>query len=70
MFFPFVKTIFIDDAYLGIVARKLNIRPINTRRFRSGNLKIHRSWGQFIAFHGYGNPDNVFQLWKLVQHKH
>jgi hypothetical protein len=38
--FPYVKPLHIDDTYLGIVARKLGIRPTSNQKIGSFEKKI------------------------------
>jgi len=63
--FPYVKYVRIDDAYLGIVAKKIGITPIRETRFqntRNGLLSSRKS--DFFAAHGFENSENMLDFWK------
>lgn len=60
----FVKPFKFDDVYLGIIAKKLNIEPLN-----SNHMHLHRSahlpqdFRYLIASHGFSNPKELEQVW-------
>ncbi|XP_033757411.1 beta-1,3-galactosyltransferase brn-like [Pecten maximus] len=67
--FPYVKYIGIDDPYLGIVAKRLGIRPTHNRRFRSKvtflNTKEIRRLNMF-ASHEFKDPNKMKRLWDML----
>lgn len=68
--FPYVKTISIDDSYLGIIARKLNIAPRNhggmVIRNPGQNTKsaMPMSFQTVVAFHRIPSPESMMATWK------
>lgn len=68
--FPYIKQIFMDDAYLGIVARKLHISPLGLPGFYSGKKKRKSMLGGMVASHGYDDPSDVIFTWKRLNDKH
>ena len=61
--FPYVKYIFIDDVYLGIVARKLNIQPTENQYFKT---EISNAYELLflIATHGFRNSNLYLHAYK------
>ena len=61
--FPYVKYIFIDDVYLGIVARKLNIQPTENQYFKT---EISNAYELLflIATHGFRNSNLYVHAYK------
>lgn len=56
--FPFVKPMHIDDVYLGIVAKKLDVRPLQNRDIGYRKVKV-QSLRRYIACHGYDKKEDV-----------
>lgn len=65
--FPYVKQLYIDDVYLGIVADLLNITLSHDRRFETkyvpGQLRT------LFSSHEYGSPHNLVQQWSEIDDK-
>ncbi|CAH2038085.1 unnamed protein product, partial [Iphiclides podalirius] len=60
----FVRHFRFDDVYLGIVARKLGLRPAHCPRFHFYKKPYSRAaYGDVIASHGYGDPDELLAVW-------
>ncbi|XP_033757179.1 beta-1,3-galactosyltransferase brn-like [Pecten maximus] len=67
--FPYVKYIGIDDSYLGIVAKRLGIRPTHNRYFANRATfpttdKIRRL--NMFASHGFKNPKKMKKVWDML----
>lgn len=63
--FPYVKPLHIDDTYLGIVVRKLGIRPTSNQKI--GYRKMQPDTLQrLIASHGYANKEDVEKAWTFL----
>lgn len=62
--FPYVKQLYIDDVYLGIVAYLLNITLSHDRRFETkyvpGQLRT------LFSSHEYGSPHNLVHQWSEI----
>ncbi|OWF36933.1 beta-1,3-galactosyltransferase brn-like [Mizuhopecten yessoensis] len=67
--FPYVKYLGIDDSYLGIVAKKLNIRPTHNNHFGNrisfANFKRSNRSSMF-ASHGFKDPNKMRAVWKTL----
>ncbi|KAK3095648.1 hypothetical protein FSP39_017128 [Pinctada imbricata] len=63
--FPYVKYLVIDDAYLGIVAQKLNLKPKHNRKFLYIKNCGRTSKNSVIACHGYGDEKKLISDWNL-----
>lgn len=65
--FKFVKPIFVDDVYLGILCKKLGITWVHESRF----YVQYRPdlMGYLFSSHGYGTPKNLLQDWDLYHKK-
>ncbi|XP_034830702.1 beta-1,3-galactosyltransferase brn-like isoform X1 [Maniola hyperantus] len=60
----FVKHFRFDDIYLGIVAKKVGIKPTHCSKFHF--YKKHYSVSEYrdvIASHGYGDPEELIRVW-------
>ncbi|XP_060072866.1 beta-1,3-galactosyltransferase brn-like [Ylistrum balloti] len=67
--FPYVKYLGIDDSYLGIVAKKLNIRPTHNHYFGNrasfyNGKQIRRS--NMFASHGFKDPNKMMKVWNML----
>ncbi|CAH2242143.1 jg1049 [Pararge aegeria aegeria] len=60
----FVKNFRFDDIYLGIVAKKLGVKPTHCSRFHFYKKSYSESGYQdVIASHGYSDPDELYRVW-------
>lgn len=68
--FPYVKYLGIDDSYLGIVAKKLSIRPTHNPKFshRTTSLvtKSTKLRRDIFASHGFKKADDMKIVWNLL----
>lgn len=62
--FPHVKPVFIDDVYLGIVAKILNITLTHDRKFEVKYLP--EKFDSLIASHDFGSPNVLIQEWNEI----
>lgn len=60
--FPYVKPLHIDDTYLGIVARKLGIKPTSNQKIGYRKMQL-ASLQTIIASHGYAKKEDVEKAW-------
>ncbi|XP_052063743.1 beta-1,3-galactosyltransferase brn-like [Mytilus californianus] len=64
----YVRYLYVDDVYIGIVAYLLNINLTHSDRFvltfASDNLD------SCLAAHNYGSPDSLIQEWKIFLRRH
>jgi len=63
----FVKHLWIDDVYLGILAAKLGLIPLDDRKFRP-SLKLDRKLyphviSELIILHGFECPAQILDFW-------
>lgn len=65
---PYIKQIFIDDVYLGIVAKSLNVTLTNDKTFRFSIRDVNRH--NLVSSHGYGSPHQLVSDWKLTTCDH
>jgi hypothetical protein len=61
--FPFLKAIFIDDVYIGLVAHKLNIKLVNHVGFVVADMK-ENDVKNSMSNHGYDKPVDLFNAWE------
>ena len=62
---PFVKLFNFDDNYLGIIARKLDIKLLHNVKFIKDNLpKSSEALQGFIGLHGSGDCEAMYKIWK------
>ncbi|XP_061169109.1 beta-1,3-galactosyltransferase brn-like [Saccostrea echinata] len=67
--FPYVKTISIDDSYLGIIAKKLNISPRNHGGMvirnpgRDTKAAMSMNFATVVAFHRIPSPESMMATW-------
>ncbi|XP_052074027.1 beta-1,3-galactosyltransferase brn-like [Mytilus californianus] len=66
--FPFVKPMHIDDVYLGIVAKKLEIRPSQNKDIGYRRVTV-QSLRRYIACHGYDKKEDVEQALTFIRQK-
>jgi len=64
----FLKHFWIDDVYLGIIAAKLGIIPLDADNFEAG-IKLNKELlpakiSQLIILHGFDCPDQVLDFWE------
>lgn len=60
----YTKLFRFDDIYLGLLAKKLNIEPLNCDHIYF--YKKHYSvtgYNYVIASHGYGNSEELLDIW-------
>lgn len=62
--FPYVQYIDIDDVYLGMVAKKLNITPLDDDRFDVTYTSPMHLKDKF-ASHGYGDHRKLLVVWDV-----
>lgn len=60
--FPYVKPLHIDDTYLGIVARKLGIKPTSNQKIGYRKMQL-ATLQTIIASHGYAKKEDVEKAW-------
>jgi len=60
--FPFMKAIFIDDVYVGLVAHELNIKLTNNVGFVVADMK-ENDVKNIISSHGYTKPVDLYNAW-------
>lgn len=65
---PYTKHIFIDDVFLGIVAKSLNLELWNERKFSV--RYVSDKLGSLFSAHSFGPPHNLISEWKKVRCKH
>ncbi|XP_052090833.1 beta-1,3-galactosyltransferase 5-like [Mytilus californianus] len=65
---PYTKPLFIDDVFLGIVAKSLNIELWNERKFSVSYVPDRL--GYLFSAHRYGSPKNLISEWKRVRCNH
>lgn len=67
--FPYVKTITIDDSYLGIIAKKLNITPRNHGGMvirnpgKDTKAAMAMNFASVVAFHRIPSPESMQATW-------
>jgi hypothetical protein len=61
--FPFLKAVFIDDVYIGLVAYKLNIKLVNQVGFVVADMK-ENDVKNSMSNHGYDKPVDLFNAWE------
>ena len=61
--FPFLKAVFIDDVYIGLVAHKLNIKLVNQVGFVVADMK-ENDVKNSMSNHGYDKPVDLFNAWE------
>lgn len=66
--FPYVKPLHIDDTYLGIVARKLGIKPTSNQKIGYRKMQL-ASLQTIIASHGYAKKEDVEKAWIFLNKK-
>ena len=65
----FTKRIFIEDAFLGIVAKKVRIDPVHCPGFNVHGKTPYSehdsadSFRNIIASHGYNDPEELKRVW-------
>ena len=61
----------IDDAFIGVCLRKLNLRPTNHKGFKSWGVKYleHNNcvWREVMTFHKL-QPEELAQVWQNFIH--
>jgi hypothetical protein len=62
---PYTKHIFIDDVFLGIVAKSLNLELWNERKFSV--RYVSDKLGSLFSAHSFGPPHNLISEWKKVR---
>jgi hypothetical protein len=60
--FPFMKAIFIDDVYVGLVAHELNIKVASHVGFVVADMK-ENDVKNIMSSHGYEKPVDLFNAW-------
>lgn len=66
--FPYVKPLHIDDTYLGIVARKLGIKPTSNQKIGYRKMQL-ATLQTIIASHGYAKKEDVEKAWIFLNKK-
>lgn len=66
--FPYVKPLHIDDTYLGIVARKLGIKPTSNQKIGYRKMQL-ATLQTLIASHGYAKKEDVEKAWIFLNKK-
>lgn len=67
--FPYVKTISIDDSYLGVIAKKLNIAPRNHAGMvirnpgKDTKSAMTMNFGSVVAFHRIPSSESMQATW-------
>ncbi|KAM3955569.1 beta-1,3-galactosyltransferase brn-like isoform 1-T1 [Aphomia sociella] len=60
----FVKHFKFDDIYLGIVAKKVGIKPMHSHQFHFYKKKYSKDdYADVIASHGYDDHDELIRVW-------
>ncbi|KAK3089473.1 hypothetical protein FSP39_003891 [Pinctada imbricata] len=65
--FPFVKYLGIDDAYLGIVSKKLGLRLTTWNGFMMNTPKrthTKLNYRRIVAYHRIDEPQKMYTVWK------
>lgn len=66
--FPYVRSISIDDVYVGIVSYMLNLSMTHEDRFYISFVK--ENLDHCLAAHGFGSPDDLIHEWKKFLARH
>ncbi|CAG2218671.1 BRN [Mytilus edulis] len=70
--FPYMKTIFLDDVYVSLVAQKLGIKIFHDERFVNSNLR-RTDFNFIISCHSYNSTEYLYEAWlkfKTVNNLH
>lgn len=66
--FPYVRPIYIDDVYIGIVSYILNLSMTHDDRFSLSFVR--ENLDHCLASHGYWSPDDLIHEWKNFLARH
>ncbi|XP_069104561.1 beta-1,3-galactosyltransferase 1-like [Argopecten irradians] len=64
--FPYVKSLPVDDAYLGIVAYKLNIAALHDNRFMQKRERLKRYRKTHFSFNDYKTRERLVAAWNTI----
>ncbi|XP_060078759.1 beta-1,3-galactosyltransferase 1-like [Ylistrum balloti] len=64
--FPYVKSLPVDDVYLGIVAFKLNLTIAHDRRFTQKRERIKRFKSTHFSFNDYKTRETLIAAWGTI----
>ncbi|XP_052072444.1 beta-1,3-galactosyltransferase brn-like [Mytilus californianus] len=60
--FPYMKTIFLDDVYVSLVAQKLGIKILHDNRFVNSDLR-RMEFNFIISCHNFNNTEYLYEAW-------
>ncbi|OWF39809.1 Beta-1,3-galactosyltransferase brn [Mizuhopecten yessoensis] len=66
MAFPYVKSLPVDDAYLGVVAYKLNITALHDERFTQVKERIKKYKNSHFSFNDFKSRETLVEAWKTI----